>query len=100
MVNGKFPLEQFVTPAEIARARRMEARGLGSADLYLVDLLWIRVTRLQDAGGDPMTSHGKAAGRRLVELRRSSAAGAHEDRRTRRNRDRSSQKRHAVEEQS
>ena len=39
-------------------------------------------------------------GRRLAELRRSGAAGKHGDRRTKRNRDRGSQKRRALKEQN
>jgi hypothetical protein len=47
-----------------------------------------------------MTTDTKTAGQRLQELRRSSAAGAHGDRRTKRLRDRGAQKRAAVQDAS
>lgn len=46
-----------------------------------------------------MASKRKSAGERLQELRRSSAAGTHGDRRTKRLRDRSAQRRAAIREQ-
>lgn len=49
---------------------------------------------------EPLISEQETAvnntGQRLAELRRSNAAGTHPDKRTKRNRDRSSQTRHAI----
>lgn len=39
-------LAQFVSPAEVRQARRWEARGLGSAEVYVTDLMWCRMYRL------------------------------------------------------
>lgn len=46
----RVPVAQFLTPDDHARAARMEARGLGCAEVYLADLLIARVTRLVEAG--------------------------------------------------
>lgn len=67
--------------------------------VYKATVMWYSSTYNEEEAVPMAGIENPKYAREIAELRRSNAAGIHPDRRTKRNRDRSSQRRNAIREQ-